>query len=73
MPILGSSNSAVNKDMMAKIWTNGGKIIVEKGEIANYDQFLLFPQCFQKQSVNDVFILTPYSIDTCLVFNWTCK
>ena len=23
MPILGSSNSAVNKDMMSKIWTNG--------------------------------------------------
>ena len=24
MPILGSSNSAANEDMMAKIWTNGG-------------------------------------------------
>ena len=23
--------------------------IVEKGEIARYEQFLLFPQCFQKQ------------------------
>ena len=23
MPILGSSNSAANKDMMTKIWTNG--------------------------------------------------
>ena len=23
MPILGSSNSAANKDMMSKIWTNG--------------------------------------------------
>ena len=27
MPILGSSNSAANKDMMAKIWTNGDTII----------------------------------------------
>ena len=26
MPILGSSNSAANKDMMAKIWTNGDTI-----------------------------------------------
>ena len=23
MPILGSSNSAANKNMMSKIWTNG--------------------------------------------------
>ena len=28
--------------------------IVEKGEIAHYEQFLLFPQCFQKLSVVDV-------------------
>ena len=27
MPILGSSNSAANKDMMSKIWTHGDKII----------------------------------------------
>ena len=27
--------------------------IVEKGEIAHYEQFLLFPQCFQKLSVVD--------------------
>ena len=26
MPILGSSNSAANKDVMAKIWTNGDTI-----------------------------------------------
>ena len=26
---------------------------VGKGEIARYEQFLLFPQCFQKQSVVD--------------------
>ena len=25
-----------------------------KGEIARYEQFLLFPQCFKKQSVVDV-------------------
>ena len=28
--------------------------IVAKGEIARYEQFLLFLQCFQKQPVNDV-------------------
>ena len=28
--------------------------IVGKGEIARYEQFLLFPQCFHKMSVVDV-------------------
>ena len=28
--------------------------IWEKGEIARYEQFLLFPKCFQKQYVVDV-------------------
>ena len=28
--------------------------ILGKGEIARYEQFLLFPQCFQKLSVVDV-------------------
>ena len=27
MPIIGSLNSAANKDMMAKVWTNGDTII----------------------------------------------
>ena len=27
--------------------------IVEKGEITSYEQFLLFPQCFQQLSVVD--------------------
>ena len=40
MPILGSSNSAAEN-------------IVGKEEIALYEQFLLFPQCFQKLSVVD--------------------
>ena len=59
MPILGSSNSAANKDMMSKILTNGVQFsdcvenIVGKEEIAHYEQFLLFPQCFQKLSVVD--------------------
>ena len=45
--------------MTSKIWTNGDTIIrlskniVEKGEIARYEQFLL-PQCFQKLPVVDV-------------------
>ena len=29
------------------------KNIVGKGEIASYEQFLLFPQCFQKLPVVD--------------------
>ena len=28
--------------------------ILGQGEIARYEQFLLFPKCFQKQSVVDV-------------------
>ena len=58
MPILGSSKSVANKDMMSKIWKNGDTMIqlsktLRKGEIACYEQFLLFPQCFQKLSVVD--------------------
>ena len=55
MPILGSCNSAANKDMMSKKngqmgieVSDGVENIVGKGEIASYEQFLLFPQCFQK-------------------------
>ena len=38
------------------MWTNGElpdtvENIVVKGEIAHYEQFLLFQQCFQKLSV----------------------
>ena len=59
MPILGSSNLAANTDIMSKTWTNGQQFsdrvenVVGKGEIAPYEQFLLFPQCFQKLSVVD--------------------
>ena len=59
IPILGFFNSATNKDMMSKIWTNGVHLSnrvessVEKREIAHYKQFLLFPQGFQKLSVVD--------------------
>ena len=59
MPILDSSNSATNKSMMSKIWTNGVQLsdrvenIVGKESIACFKQFLLFPQCFQKLSVVD--------------------
>ena len=56
MPILGSSNSEANKNMISKIWTNSVQLferienIIGKGEIAPYERFLLFPQCFQKLS-----------------------
>ena len=42
------------KDGNLKVNENGGKFskrvenAVGKGEIARYEQFLLFPQCFQK-------------------------
>ena len=58
MPILGSSNSAANKDM-SKIRTNGDTIIWlketlwGKRAIAPYEQLLLFPLWFQKLSVVD--------------------
>ena len=60
MPILPSSNSVANKDMMRKNGKMGKQVshrvenIVGKGETACYKQFLLFPQCFQKVSVADV-------------------
>ena len=60
MPILGYSSSSASKDMMSKIWTNEDTVIwlswklLGKGEIAHCEQFLLFPQCFQKLSVVDV-------------------
>ena len=60
MPILGFSNSAANKKYDVKIWTNGVQLtdwvenIVGIEEIARYEQFLLFPQCFQKLSVVNV-------------------
>ena len=56
MPILDSSNSAENKDRMSKYGQIGIQLsgsvenIVGKGEIARYEQFLLFPQSFQKFS-----------------------
>ena len=45
MPILCSSDSAANKNMMSKIWTNGVQLsdwvenIVGKEEIARNEQF----------------------------------
>ena len=59
IPILGSSNSSANEDMMSKILTNGDTFsdwvenIVGKEEIARYEQFLLFQQCFQKRFIVD--------------------
>ena len=57
MPILGSSNTAANKNMMSKIWPNGVQLsdqvenIVGEDEIAHYKLFLLFPKCFQNLSL----------------------
>ena len=49
--------SAADKDMMSKILTEGIQFsdrienIVGKEEIARYEQFLLFTQCFLKLSI----------------------
>ena len=62
MPILGSYNSAANKDhyyVVKKYGHMGVQLsgfvenIVGKEEIARYEQFLRFPHCFQKLSVLD--------------------
>ena len=37
-------------DKWGYYYANGVENIVGKGEIARHDQFLLFPQCFQKLS-----------------------
>ena len=39
----------------------GVENIVGKGEIAHQEQFLLFPQCFQRQSV--VYVLKRVSME----------
>ena len=52
--ILDSSKLKEFADDNFKLDKNGSKLskqvenIVGKGEIARYEQFLLFPQCFQK-------------------------
>ena len=52
--ILGSSKLKEFADDNLKFEENGRKLFkpventVGKGEIARYEQFLLFPQCFQK-------------------------
>ena len=38
----------VNMMKMVKRSPNGMENNVRRGEIARYEQFLLFPQCFQK-------------------------
>ena len=38
---------------MAECYSNGQKTLWEKGEIAPYEQFLLFVLCFQKTCTAD--------------------
>ena len=52
--ILDSSKLKRSADDNFKLYENGRKVLQkgrkhcgEKGEIARYEQFLLFPQCFQ--------------------------
>ena len=48
MPILGSSNSAANKDMMSKIWTNEDTIICLDRKHCSLRAISLFPTVFSK-------------------------
>ena len=48
MPILGSSNSAANKDMRSKIWTNG-----DTSTLLSRKRCGKRRNCFQKQLVVD--------------------
>ena len=59
MPILDSSSSAANKDMMAKTRTNEDTIICLSRKHCRKRRncslrVISFPQCFQKQFVVDV-------------------
>ena len=60
MPILASSNRQIIKLWFQKYGQMGIKLsdwvenIVGKGEIARYEQFLLFPQYFKKLFVVDM-------------------
>ena len=60
MKILDSSNLQEFADDGMKFDKNGGMFskraenAVGKGEIARYEQFLLFPQCFQKTCTADM-------------------
>ena len=57
--MLDSSKLKEFADDNLKFDENGRKLAkwlentVEKGEIAHYEQFLLFPQCFQKSCTAD--------------------
>ena len=57
--MLDSSKLKDFADDNLKFDENGRKLskrienTVGKGEIARYEQFLLFPQCFQKTSITD--------------------
>ena len=56
MPILGTSNSTAKEDMSKNmdILSDIEENTEGKEEIAHHEQFLLFPQCFQKLSVVDM-------------------
>ena len=41
--------------------------IVEKGEIAHYEQFLLLPQCFQKSTAAEARVCGKGSMNTLLL------
>ena len=50
MKEFADNNSNENSEKFSK-WTGNA---VGKGEIALYEQFLLFPQCFQKTCIIDM-------------------
>ena len=58
MPVLGSSNSTAKRYDVKNMDKWGYSYLIELktlgiGKISHYQQFLLFPRCFQKLSVVD--------------------
>ena len=51
--VKGFADNNSKFDENGKIFFKGVENTVGKGEIAHYEQFLLFPQCFQKTCTSD--------------------
>ena len=59
--ILQSARKKYGKLLQTKVQLlNRVENIVEEGEIAHYEPFLLFPQCFQKSSAVNVLLKSVY-------------
>ena len=75
-PIFGSSNSAANKDMMSKIWTNGDAIIwLSRKHCGKWRNCLLwaifpFPTMFSKAVISWYVKMSIYGVKGYLFIIW---